>query len=100
MVAGRVAAPVAILIASGRAASVKTSAAMAPACCTLLILSSKKQTPRRMRAIDPERLPLGKEPHAMPLESNWATSARGPEIGVRELGPSPGKARIGAIPPT
>ena len=55
---------------SGRAWSVYTSAAMAPACCALFSFCSKVQTPRRIRAMDPRRLLAGSAAHAMPLPSS------------------------------
>src|SRR5690242_204373 len=90
--AGRVAAPVAIGMASGRAWSLYTSAAVAPACCASFSFCSKVQTPRRIKAMEPRRLPEGSAEHAMPSPSSVATSTIGAVVADADDAVEPGIA--------
>src|SRR5436305_2849306 len=97
MTAGNPALPVDIVIASGRAASVYTTAALAPAAAAFSSFVSKVHTPRRISATDPASDFLGRLPQAIPSPSKAPTSDNGPVIGEGAL-ESPAKAVRGCRP--
>src|SRR3954453_22268950 len=97
MTAGSPALPVDIEIASGRAASVYTTAALAPAVAAFSSFVSKVHTPRKISATDPASDFSGRLLQAIPSPSKAATSDSGPVIGEGAV-ESPAKAGTGWRP--
>src|SRR5690348_4144966 len=83
---------------AGCSAVVYTTAPTAPAAAALFNLVSKKQVPRKIRAICPVSEPAGRAEQANPLLSRLETSFNGAVTGPGGGGADPGTASSEVLP--